>query len=161
MISPPEQPRPEIEQGQPPPAPEQPLQPAAMPPAEPISAASPTVGWLAASLRFEPNGRYFIPALKCPALTMVFIIGGSLIACVYGLFVVYMDFRGGKMVSNIEGERNRIWEILACPGARMNPKLAECLAYDSNVTASVAIGVLAHTLETVAGTPRRNPVAWK
>jgi hypothetical protein len=43
----------------------------------------------------------------------------------------------------------------------MNPDLAETLAYNSSVTASVAIGVLAHTLETTAGTPRKNPVAWK
>jgi hypothetical protein len=43
----------------------------------------------------------------------------------------------------------------------MNPKLADALAYDSNVTASVAIGVLAHATEAVPGKPRVNPVAWK
>ena len=55
------------------------------------------------------------------------------------------------MVANIEAERRRIREILACPGAKMNPKLADALAYDSSVTASVAIGVLAHTTEARRG----------
>jgi hypothetical protein len=45
--------------------------------------------------------------------------------------------------------------------ARMNPKLADALAYDSSVTASVAMNVLAHTLDTIAGAPRKNPVEWK
>ena len=66
-----------------------------------------------------------------------------------------------NMVSNIEAERSRIREILACPGARMNPKLADCLAYNSSVSASVVKGVLAHTLETASGTLPMNPVAWK
>jgi hypothetical protein len=48
-------------------------------------------------------------------------------------------------------EQNRVWQILACPGARMNPELAETLAYNSTVSASVAIGVLAHTIEARRG----------
>jgi hypothetical protein len=64
------------------------------------------------------------------------------------------------MINDIGAERSRIREILACPGARMNPKLADALAYDSNVTASVAAGVLLHATERVPGTPRLNPVAW-
>jgi hypothetical protein len=63
------------------------------------------------------------------------------------------------MVADIEAERNRIREILACPGAGMNPKLADYLAYDSKVTASVAIGVLAHTIETASGTLPTDPAA--
>jgi hypothetical protein len=50
----------------------------------------------------------------------------------------------GKMgLKHIGDEKNRIRQILACPGARMNPELADTLAYNSSVSASVAIGVLA------------------
>jgi hypothetical protein len=54
-------------------------------------------------------------------------------------------------------------QILNCPGARMNPELAETLAYNSTVSASVAIGVLASVRRMAAGTPRLGsaPVAWK
>jgi hypothetical protein len=62
------------------------------------------------------------------------------------------------MVADIEAERNRIREILACPGAGMNPKLADYLAYDSNVSASVAVGVLAHSLK-MGGTLPTDPTA--
>jgi hypothetical protein len=61
-------------------------------------------------------------------------------------------------MADIGAERNRIREILACPGAGMNPKLADCLAYNSSVTSSVAIGVLAHSVET-AGTLPTDPTA--
>ena len=57
------------------------------------------------------------------------------------------------MAADIEAERTRIREILASPGAQMNPNLAEYLAYDSNLTASVAIGILE------SGPFRRNPLA--
>jgi hypothetical protein len=56
------------------------------------------------------------------------------------------------MVANIEAERRRIREILACPGAKMNPKLADALAYDSSVTSSVAVNVLAQSLKKALAT---------
>jgi hypothetical protein len=69
------------------------------------------------------------------------------------------SFGEGKMINNIEAERNRIREILACPGAGMNPD-ADILAYDSNVSASVAIGVLVNSVETASGgTLPSNPTA--
>jgi hypothetical protein len=61
------------------------------------------------------------------------------------------------MAADIEAERTRIREILASPGAQMNPKLADYLAYDSNLTASVAIGILEHA--KTARTLPTNPLA--
>jgi hypothetical protein len=55
------------------------------------------------------------------------------------------------MVANIEAERRRIRGILA-PGAKMNPKLADALAYDSSVTSSVAVNVLAQSLKKALAT---------
>jgi hypothetical protein len=49
-------------------------------------------------------------------------------------------------------ERNRIWQILGCPGARLNPSLAETLAYNSSVSASVAVNVLAHDMNKALAT---------
>jgi hypothetical protein len=59
---------------------------------------------------------------------------------------------------DIEAERKRIKEILACPGARMNPSMADHLANDTMITASVAIGVLAFSTH-VNGTLPTDPVA--
>ena len=43
-------------------------------------------------------------------------------------------------------EQNRVWQILGCSGARLNPELAETLAFNSTVSASVACGVLENTV---------------
>jgi hypothetical protein len=48
---------------------------------------------------------------------------------------------------NIEAERARIREIMASHAAKMNPKLADVLAYDSKVSASVAVSALANSVE--------------
>jgi hypothetical protein len=49
-------------------------------------------------------------------------------------------------------ERNRVWQILGCPGARLNPALAETLAYNSRLSASVAMNVLTQDMNKALAT---------